>query len=100
MSCHRVQSHLLILNKAFGTLERSNEGGMTIELIFNRHLSEESFSLLSVLRSLLYIGGAHIWDESLICSLNCPDSFIIACHRKFEKCVSKQISTLLDEFLE
>lgn len=62
------------------TLERFSGGGNIVDLIFNRHLSDISLSLLSKLRSLLYIGGAHICDNSLILSLSKDASFITACH--------------------
>jgi hypothetical protein len=66
------------------TLERSIGGGIIVDLIFNRHLSDISLSLLSKLRSLLYIGGAHICDKSLIFSLNKDASFTTACHNSKE----------------
>lgn len=52
------------------TFERVKGGGIIVDLIFNRHLSDMSLSLLSTLTSLRYIGGAHMFDESLIFSLN------------------------------
>ena len=51
------------------TLERLIGGGKIVDLIFKRHLSDISRSLLSILRSLQYIGGAHKCDDSLIISL-------------------------------
>lgn len=52
------------------TLERDDGGGHIVDLIFSKHLSDISFSLLSELTSLLYIGGAHKFDVSLIFSFN------------------------------
>lgn len=60
------------------TLDKTSEGGNIVDLIFNKHLSDISLSLLSELRSLLYIGGAHILDDSLILSFNLAANFIIA----------------------
>lgn len=65
-------------HKHVRTLERTGGGGNIVDLIFNRVLSDISLSLLSTLRSLLYIGGAHMSDESLILSLNWAAKFATA----------------------
>lgn len=56
-----------------------------MDLIFSKHLCAISFSLLSLLTSLLYIGGAHIFDVSLIVSLNWVVSFSTAYDNKIPK---------------
>lgn len=68
--------------RTISTLERFREGGTIRDLIFNKHLSDISLSLLSELSSLLYTGGAHTWDKSLIFSLNWTANLITACHNK------------------
>lgn len=92
MTCNRCCSS--------STLERSNGGGQTVDHIFSKHLSAISFSLLSVLTSLLYIGGAHIFDVSLIISLNWVVNFITAYKKSITKVTRKNQSHKINSSID
>lgn len=82
------------------TLERGNGGGHTVDHIFSKHLSAISFSLLSMLTSLLYIGGAHIFDVSLIISLNWVVNFITAYKKSIIKVTRKNQSHKINSSID